>query len=87
MRIGMHHIDNYDWTISTSLLAFIISFVSNPTEYLSSEMSMVSLVSASVLCITGIIKLIDLILEKGPTWMDKTILLKEKTKNLFKKKD
>lgn len=83
----MHHLDNYDWTIATSFLALVITFVANPDQYLKLEMSMVSLISASVLCITGIIKLIDLILEKAPTWIDKMTNLKEKIKSLLKRKD
>lgn len=86
MKTGMH-INNYDWTIATSLMAFIITFVSKSADYLALEMSMVSLVSASVLCITGIVKLIDLFLEKGPTWIDKTIAMKAKIRSLIKRKD
>jgi hypothetical protein len=87
MKVGMHQIDNFDWTVISSLLAFSISFVANEVDFFTTKMSIVSFISASVLCITGIIKLLDLILEKLPSWIDKSITLKNKIKSLIKRKD
>lgn len=83
----MYQIDNFDWTVISSLLAFSISVVAKEVDFFSSKMAIVSFISASVLCITGIIKLLDLILEKIPTWIDKTIILKNKIKSLIKPKE
>lgn len=86
MKIGMHYIDNFDWTVIFSVLALSISFASKSVDFLSVEMSIISLASASILCITAFIKLIDFLLEKGPLWMDKLMILKQKIRNLRKPK-
>jgi predicted benzoate:H+ symporter BenE len=87
MKVGMYQIDNFDWTVISSLLAFSISVVATEVDFFSSKMAIVYFISASVLCITGIIKLLDLILEKIPTWIDKSITLKNKIKSLIKPKE
>lgn len=66
----MNSLNNWDITMISSISSFALSFFSllgDPTNYLT----IVSSVSAIILCLTSIVKFIDLVLEKWKKWKEK----------------
>ena len=61
--------DNYDWSIATSLGAFVLAYLSNVLE--QQTMEIITGISAGVLCLTAIVKFIDLLVERIPIWREK----------------
>ncbi len=59
----MQYFTNWDMTMLSSLGALILSYVSDTIE-MPDFMAWISAVSAVILCLTSIIKFIDLIVDK-----------------------
>jgi hypothetical protein len=59
----MQYFTNWDMTMLSSLGALILSYVSDTIE-MPDIMAWISAVSAVILCLTSIIKFIDLIVDK-----------------------
>jgi hypothetical protein len=60
---AMNYFTNWDMTMLSSLGALILSYVSDTIE-MPDIMAWISAVSAVILCLTSIIKFIDLIVDK-----------------------
>ncbi len=60
---SMQYFTNWDMTMLSSLGALILSYVSDTIE-MPDIMAWISAVSAVILCLTSIIKFIDLIVDK-----------------------
>lgn len=59
----------YDWSYLASLSALLLSRIS---VLLNDDiMGIITAVSAIILCLTAIIKFVDLAIDKVPTWTEK----------------
>lgn len=66
----MHYFNDWDITMLSSISALLLSFVSvNITEY--NIMASISYISAIILCLTAIVKFVDLVIEKWKKWTKK----------------
>lgn len=68
--LSMQYFTDWDITMLSSISALLLSFVSaNIEDY--QIMSAISYVSAIILCLTAIIKFIDLVMDKWTKWTKK----------------
>ena len=66
----MHYFTDWDITMLTSIGALLLSFISTSIDE-QNVMALISSVSAVILCLTAIIKFIDLVLDKWKKWTKK----------------
>jgi hypothetical protein len=67
---SMNYLNNWDMTMLSSLGALILSFVTDSIQE-PNVMAWVSGVSAFLLCLTSMVKFIDLVMEKWEKWKGK----------------
>lgn len=60
---------SYDWSIVASLAALFFSRIS--LLITNDIMEIITAVSAIILCLTAIVKFLDLAIDKLPTWAEK----------------
>lgn len=62
---------NFDWSLGSSLIALVLVQV-NQSIHTDFVMQAITAVSALVFCLTGVVRFIDLIIEKRNKWRNKT---------------
>lgn len=60
---------SYDWSIAASVAALFLSRISLLLN--NDIMEIITAVSAVILCLTAIVKFLDLVIEKLPKWSEK----------------
>ena len=66
----MQHLTDWDITMLSSIGALLLSFLSSEMEQ-QNVMTIISYLSALILCLTSVIKFIDLVLDKWKKWTKK----------------
>lgn len=66
----MQHLTDWDITMLSSIGALLLSFVSSEMEQ-QNVMTIISYLSALILCLTSVIKFIDLVRDKWKKWTKK----------------
>lgn len=62
-------IDSWDWTMALSIVGFVSSKIAQAAAD-ESQLSMISTLSAIIFSLTALVKLIDLVVEKCPKWIE-----------------
>lgn len=65
----MDKIDSWDWTMALSIVGFVSSKIAQAAAD-ESQLSMISTLSAIIFSLTALVKLVDLVFEKCPKWIE-----------------
>jgi hypothetical protein len=61
--------DSYDYSVASSIAAIVLSQIALALNH--NVMELITAFSAAVLALTALVKFIDLVIEKIPTWREK----------------
>lgn len=65
----MDKIDSWDWTMALSIVGFVSSKIAQVSAD-QSQLNMISTLSAIIFSLTALVKLIDLVFDKAPKWVE-----------------